>query len=167
MAEEGTIRAKGVGKDAKRHDLDAGRSPAGTPGLSNSSLQYGDVSKFEKGQQAVENTQRRQTAAPVTPGPTAPGVGAVEVAPDPVQFARTKLAGSAAEGFADRRLRTTDRKNWIPFMKRLASDPTASGILQRAYIDRIGRELRTPLGGQPQVLRQRDMDSRLREFNER
>ena len=165
--EEKTIRPKGVGKDAKRHDLDAVRSPAGTPGLSNSSLQYGDVSKLERGQQLIENTQPRQTSAPVAPAPVDPGVQGVEVAPDPVSFAKQKLAGSAAEGFADRRLRTTDRKGWLPFMKRLASDPTASGILQRAYIERIGRELRTPTGGQAQVLRQRDMDSRLREFNER
>ena len=89
MAENSPIRAKGVGKDAVRHDLD------GTPGLSNgSSLVQGEVSELEQGQQTLQDTQQAQTVQqnPVQQAPGAPAEGPMAV-PDAIQFAGQKIGG--------------------------------------------------------------------------
>lgn len=165
MAENSPIRPPGVGKTSKRHDLD------GTPGLSNSSLQYGDVKALESGQASVKNTVGDRSYMVPQASPT-PGQGAQQqagaqmVVPDPISFATQKLAGTAkSQGMAGGPLNTYDRKRWLPFLERIATSPTSSGVLQRAYIQRLSQEMNAPTGGQSAVLRQRDMDKRLREFN--
>ena len=153
------IRAKGIGKTAKRHDLD------GTPGLQGSSLQYGDVSAMEAGQKAVQPTVNQPPSTPQSsPVPPTGGTPAPMVAPDPVAFAQKKLAGTINDGVAGGRIQMRERSNWLPFLERIAASPTSSGILQRAYIDRLSREMRAPIGGDVGIIRQREMDERLRNF---
>lgn len=154
------IQAKGVGKDSKRHDLD------GTPGLSEgSSLNQGEVQQMEAGQQVVQNTQRAQQvtqdAPPSAPQPSDPNL----IAPDPVEMAGQKIGGSLAEagtGPLEERLSFT---NWLPLLRRLSVSPTSSGLLQRAFQERINKEMARPTGTKAALIRQRDFDSRLEQFN--
>ena len=158
MPENSPIRAKGVGKSAVRHDLD------GTPGLAGSDLQQGEVSQLEAGQKAVQNTQQVQ-AAP-TPTAPAPGEGANPMqVPDPIQFAMGKLGGGNLQEAGQEVLEKRDFSRWLPLLRRLAVSPTSSGILQRAYVERLSKEANRPLGGSATVIRQRDFDTRLEAFN--
>jgi len=146
-------QAAGIGKDSKRHDLD------GTPGLSGD-LQYGDVQKLEQGQKSVKNTVG---GAQATAAASAAPSGNMSI-PNPIDFAKQKVGGSL-DGAGQEIIDTPDFKRWLPFLQRIASSPTSSGILQRAYVDRLSREMSRPLGGSAAVIRQRDFDQRLREFN--
>jgi len=159
MPENSQIRAKGVGKNAVRHDLD------GTPGL-NSDLQQGEVQQLERGQKTVQNTQQAQQvqAAGAPQAPPAPGAGAMQV-PDPVQFAGKKLGGGDLSGAGQQVLKQQDFSRWLPLLRRLSTSPTSSGILQRAYVKRLSMEDNRPLGGSATVIRQRDFDKRLEQFN--
>lgn len=154
------IQAKGVGKDSKRHDLD------GTPGLSaGSSVQYGEGQELEQGQQAVQNTQGAQQvsqqAPPSTPSPSDPNL----IAPDPVSMAAGKIGGSldgAGQGPLEERVSFT---NWLPLLRRLSVSPTSSGLLQRAFQERINKEMARPTGTKAALIRQRDFDKRLEQYN--
>ena len=159
MPENSQIRAKGVGKNAVRHDLD------GTPGLAGSDLQQGEVSQLEAGQKAVQNTQQAQQVQANAPQPPpAPGAGPMQV-PDPVQFAMGKLGGGDLQGAGQQVLEQRDFSRWLPLLRKLAVSPTSSGILQRAYVERLSKEANRPLGGSATVIRQRDFDARLEQFN--
>jgi len=161
MAENSPIQAKGVGKDAKRHDLD------GTPGLSaGSSLEQGDVQQLEAGQQAVDNTQGAQSVslAPPPVAPQSPGADPF-AAPDPVEFAGNKIGGSlvgAGTGLLEEKISFT---NWLPLLRRLSVSPTSSGLLQRAFVERMSQEMNRPTGTKAALIRQRDFDNRLEQFN--
>jgi len=160
-AHNSRIQAAGVGKDSKRHDLD------GTPGLAGSDLQYGDVQKLEQGQKTLKNTnqardlpQSQAALVQSTAGPT-PNIGV----PDAITFAKQKLGGTSLEDAGRERIEVADFQRWMPFLERIASSPTSSGILQRAFVDRLSKELSRPLGGSAAVIRQRDFDKRLKDFN--
>ena len=161
--ENSPIQAKGVGKTAKRHDLD------GTPGLSaGSSLQSGDVQKLEAGQAAVQDTQVGQTISQA-PAPVAAQqnpANAAMIAPDPVDFAMQKIGGAdlagAGEGPLEEKLSFT---NWLPLLRRLSVSPTSSGLLQRAFVQRMTQEMNRPTGTKTALIRQRDFDNRLEQFN--
>ena len=162
MTTNSRIQAAGVGKNSKRHDLD------GTPGLSaGSSLNQGEVSQLEAGQARVQNTQRAQqvtqAAPPSAPQPNDAGL----IAPDPVQMAAGKIGGSlegAGAGPLEEKISFT---NWLPLLRRLAVSPTSSGLLQTAFLKRISTEMNRPTGTKAALIRQRDFDNRLEQFNGR
>ncbi len=162
MAENSPIQAKGVGKDSKRHDLD------GTPGLSaGSSLNQGDVQQLEAGQARVQDTQAAQAISPA-PAPVAPqgSQGAAFTAPDPIEFAGQKIGGQslagAGAGPLEEKLSFT---NWLPLLRRLAVSPTSSGLLQRAFVQRMTQEMQRPTGTKTALIRQKDFDNRLETLN--
>ena len=156
MAENSPIQAKGVGKNAKRHDLD------GTPGL-DSDLQQGEVQEMEAGQQAVQDTQSQQTIT--QPGVPPSQADAAMSIPDPVEFAGDKIGGSL-EGAGQAPMgEKLNFSNWLPFLRRLSSSPTSSGILQRAFVKRMTEEMKRPTGTNTSLIRQRDFDNRLEQLN--
>lgn len=163
MAENSPIRSKGVGKNSKRHDLD------GTPGLHGSDLQQGDVSQFEQGQKTVAATRGSQVLP--TQDQQQPQRTPVQrpdaqmPIPDPVSFAASKFGGNL-QGAGTQALTPKQFDRWLPLLRRLSQSPTSSGILQRAYLARITAEMARPTGGKATVLRQRDFDKRLEEFND-
>ncbi len=163
MAVNSRIRNKGVGKDAKRHDLD------GTPGLSEgSSLQQGDVQELEAGQQAVQDTQRAQSVtAAATPQAQPVADDGQFAAPDPVEFAGAKIGGNLAGAGTAPLENKISFTNWLPLLRRLAVSPTSSGLLQRAFVQRITQEMNRPTGTKAALIRQRDFDTRLEQFNGR
>ncbi len=153
------IQAKGIGKDSKRHDLD------GTPGL-DSDLQQGEVQQLERGQQVVQNTQQAQAASQVQAAgqPRAALPAQPMAVPDAVTFAGQKVGGSLAGAGQGPMGQTQSFSNWLPLLRRLAVSPTASGILQRAFVERLSVEMKRPTGGKVAVVRQRDYDERLEDF---
>ena len=157
MPTNSRIQAKGVGKDSKRHDLD------GTPGL-DSDLQQGEVQEMEAGQQAVQNTQATQNVAQ-SAQPRAALPAEPMQAPGAVEFAGQKVGGSlegAGTAPLEEKISFT---NWLPLLRRLATSPTSSGLLQRAFIERIQQEMNRPAGVKATVIRQRDFDNRLEQLN--
>lgn len=139
-------QAKGVGRNAKRHDLER---PA-TPGLHDSDLQQGDVQALEQGQRiAPRQTQQRgrtpQTQG--TPNGGASGVSGGMQIPDPIDF----LAGKNGPEFGPprpaRRLDASRAMTWLPLLRQLAAGPGASSALVSAFINQA--RLLSQAGAQP------------------
>jgi hypothetical protein len=154
MAENSPIQAKGVGKDAKRHDLD------GTPGLSDgSSLNQGDVQQLEAGQKVVQDTQQTQVAKAAQsagiPLPQAPAETAV-AAPDPVDFAIQKAGGGLT--VPDGSLSGINTAQWLPLTERLASQTQSSSMLRRAFVNMLSRIQSEPFAGSTEVVNKRELD---------
>ena len=84
-------QAPGVGKNAKRHDLEA---PA-TPGLHGSDLQQGDVQMLEQGQRVAPRPKKTQGAAAPAPARRNAPVGETPMeVPDPLEFAAGRIGGN-------------------------------------------------------------------------
>lgn len=141
-------QASGVGKNAKRHDLEA---PA-TPGLSGSDLQYGDVSMLEAGQAVAPIA--KQVMAPAAPSPAGGrggragvrGGGPGPAAPDPLEFATRKLGGTLGG-----RPETRKRRNMAGWSRLLQSMQTGnmSGALRAAMVEGISSAMRQPYMAEP------------------
>lgn len=148
MAVNSRIRAKGVGRDAKRHDLD------GTPGLSEgSSLQQGEVGQLEAGQKAVSDTQSAQVAGAALPqqAPSAP-----VTAPDPIGFAKGKIGGDLRVPVEE--LSRINTAQWIPMIEKMARSNSASPLLRRAYVNMLARLQNEPFSGSTAVVNKRELD---------
>lgn len=136
-------QAKGVGKDAKRHDLEA---PA-TPGLHGSDLQYGDVSELEQGQ-AVAPIAKQMNASgrttPVSPqgggGPRSILGGSGLQPPNPVEFAAQRFGGTLEQPMSGRRPSTA---GWSQLYHRLQGG-RMSGALRAAMIEQMSKALASP-----------------------
>ena len=138
MAQNSQIRSKGIGKDAKRHDLD------GTPGLSaGSSLQSGEVGQLEAGQKAIQNTQAGQAAGGGAPAGAAPS-GPTQV-PDPVSFAISKIGGGQP-ALPTQQISQADTSEFMPMLKRLASG-NSSSVLKQAYMQMVANIQQRPWSG--------------------
>ena len=124
-------QAPGVGKNARRHDLEA---PA-TPGLSNSDLQQGDVQRLEQAQKIAPRPKRQQGAASAQPrqrppqraGSAAAASGGMQV-PDPIQFASGKIGGQAVSP-GQGGMRQVDPMAWMPLAEMMAQTPNAGGTI--------------------------------------
>ena len=134
-------QAKGVGRNAKRHDLER---PA-TPGLANSDLSQGDVSDLEEGQRIapIQNQSRGQSPPLDRGGRTtssAQNRGGT-VVPDAIEF----LGGQQGNQFnvsTQTRAVTNERAlSWMPLIRSLVVGPGSSGLLASAFINQA-RELR-------------------------
>lgn len=158
-------QAKGVGRKAKRHDLERPK----TPGLHGSDLQQGDVQAMEQGQRiAPASTQRSGgtpprdggteigTALQLSQGEQPRGFGGLQnraqtmSVPDPIQF----LAGRNGQGFTrpnpQRRVDESRALTWLPILRQLASGPGASSALVNAFINQA--RLMSQHGGQPATI---------------
>ena len=130
------IRPKGVGKTAKRHDLD------GTPGL-RGDLQYGDVQKLEAGQRAVQATAYRQ---PQGGGAVANPASAPVVPPaDPISFAVSKIGGGTVQPPTGA-ISQLDPSKMAPLIARLAAS-NVSPIIKKAYIQFVQSINQQPVSG--------------------
>ena len=149
MPQNSPIQAKGVGKDSKRHDLD------GTPGL-DSDLQQGEVSQLEQGQKVVENTQGQASAGQPLPQQAASGP---VTAPDPVQFAESKIGGTLQA--PTQTLSRINTAQWLPMMEKLARSNGASPLLRRAYVNMLARLQNEPFSGSTAVVDKRELDAQV------
>lgn len=143
-------QAKGVGKNAKRHDLER---PA-TPGLHDSDLQKGDVQAMEQGQRIAP----RQVQGPPTPpqsstsqptqqmGIDRQNPGGMEV-PDPIDFLAERNGQEFNIPVPQRHIDESKAMTWLPILRQLASGPGASSALVNAFINQA--RLMQQRGGQP------------------
>lgn len=133
----------GVGKNAKRHDLEA---PA-TPGLHGSDLQQGDVSMLEQGQRVAPRPKRNQPAASAQPRPsgqqTVPQPGQMQV-PDAIQFASQKIGGQNPAQRIEP-MRRVDPTPWLPLMQSIATRPNGGGAIAATLMDLLRQYRANPV----------------------
>ncbi len=151
--------APGVGKTARRHDLEA---PA-TPGLADSDLQQGDVQALEQAQKIAPRAKRRQP--PAKGGATTPRSRTTingtpqHGVPDPLEFAGQKIGGDSV--LPDGGEVLLDAARWRPLLLAVASDPTASGPLTTMivnYISGIKDQAKNP---SVEIFPQHDMEEQI------
>lgn len=141
-----TPAAPGVGKSSRRHDLES----TATPGLSNSSLQQGDVSELEQGQAIAPRAGAKNVQGQAKGGQKqgkgqssrTPSTTGLEV-PNPIDFANQRLGGTLGQG-AQGQPQFIDVKGWLPILNRLISNPTSGGTLAQAYIQQLNQLIRRP-----------------------
>ena len=153
------VSAPGVGKNAKRHDLER----RNVPYLQGSDLQQGDVQALEQGQrvQPIKRTQppaaaRRGQArreASMRGGTTEGGVPT-----DPISFLAQRIGGTyrPKSGLVGRSRH--DYRAWMPLLEQLANSPGASGLLVSAYITRLHNMLSGPYIQDNQIIDMQDAD---------
>lgn len=150
----------GVGKDAKRHDLER---PA-TPGLHDSDLQQGDVSAMEEGQRIAPIREQPPAATSRRPRTAAPGIqrgGTQSDVPDPLDFLGERLAGTlSVDGLGEPR-RAADIHSFLPIVKRIATAPGASGVISQAYLTMLSNASKRPLLYETPLIDMQDADDRL------
>ncbi len=140
-------QAKGVGKNARRHDLE---KPKGTPGL-RGDLQYGEAQELEQGQRSIEKTTqgpaRPQTATQASQPVSAPSGSGPLQTPDPRSFMAERLQGTLQgsptlppEGAQVR------AEPWLPLIQAMATAPNAGGVLGAAYVGQLSAALGRPQG---------------------
>lgn len=145
-------QAKGVGADAKRHDLERPK----TPGLHGSDLQMGDVQALEQGQRiAPPATQQPAGQGPAQPASqTPPAQQRVATAPMEVPDAIDFLAEQNGPEFnlssPQRQLDSSAAMTWLPILRQLASGPGASAALVNAFINQA--RLMAQAGSQPATI---------------
>lgn len=150
------------GRQAKRHDLER---PA-TPGLHGSDLQQGDVQMFEQGQQVAPIGKKTQMPNPQR-GQSAPAGGgeaggfSMDV-PDPIEFAGRRFGGTfTGRPEAGAATRRADVEPWLPFMRALATNPTAGGALPSRYVEVLSNLQRQPNRPIRRVVNFNDLDDAL------
>ena len=150
--------APGVGKTARRHDLEA---PA-TPGLSDSDLQQGDVQALEAAQKVAPRAKRNQPPATGNaPARRRQGAqrGSEQFAlpvPDPVDLA-AKRAGDTARGQVGGG-RTVDPSTWLPLAEQLALAPNAGGAIVSQLANQLTQFRRRPIVSQANFIDLDEMD---------
>ena len=133
-------QAKGVGKNAKRHDLER---PA-TPGLAGSDLQQGDVQALESGQRIAPIKQNpRGQAPPVKGGSTSatPSRGTPPGAPDAIEFLGAQQGNEFNIPSPVGAVINERALSWMPIIRSLVVGPGSSGLLASAFINQA-RQLR-------------------------
>lgn len=151
--------APGIGKTARRHDLSA--QP--TPGLHDSDLQQGDVSRLERAQQIAPLPK---SSGPPTqaPPPTSQGGGGTGVqVPNPVEFAKQRFKGTLQGGASEIQPRI-DPAPWMPLFRRLSNAPNASGNLRNAMTAQLGSMIQRPTTGRSRLVDLDELDNDLSFF---
>ena len=140
-------KAKGVGKTARRHDLEA---PA-TPGVGNSDMQHGDRQRLEAAQQAAPRA-KKQAASGRTGGQTrsAPkrrrkAAGTTDV-PDPIEMAASRTGKDFDPSATVQPGPPVDPAPWMPMIREMAIDPGAGGAIANAYIRLLTARRQRPVG---------------------
>ena len=130
-------QAPGVGKNAKRHDLEA---PA-TPGVRNSDMQQGDRQKLEAAQKIAPRPKKGSPQAGAQPNRNQSG-GGMQV-PDPIEFAGGRMGGNAPTAGAP--MRQVDAAAWRPLVERMAYAPNGGGALAANLTDALTQFVRRPV----------------------
>ena len=105
-------QAPGVGKNSKRHDLEA---PA-TPGVRNSDMRQGDRQMLEAGQKVAPRPKKSAPRGSAGGGAPAAGGGGMQV-PDAIEFAAGRMGGKSAS--AGPPVRQVDTAAWRPLVERI------------------------------------------------
>lgn len=152
--------APGVGKTARRHDLEA---PA-TPGLSDPSIQQGDVQRLEQAQRVAPRRKRTQPpAAPQSKQPRQPAGGQQTMdVPDPIAMASGRIGGQVIPPMSAE-TEPLDVERWRPLMRELARNPHVSGPLTTTLFAQLTNMQNLPGSSGVRVVDQNAIDAVLTE----
>ena len=141
-------QARGVGRNAKRHDLER---PT-TPGLADSDLSQGDISDLEEGQRIapIQNQTRGQSPR-LDRGGTPATTSLVQnrdetVVPDAIQFLGDQQGSDFNLPVAEAGLDSTKIETWGPILRQLVSGPGSTGTLANALINQVRNLRQTRVG---------------------
>lgn len=141
-------QAKGVGKNAKRHDLER------APNVGGSDLQYGDRKRFEQGMKVAPIQQQPRGQTPEIARQTMTRDGVHEMSsmqlPDAIDFLSQKNGSDFTLPERRRQVDSSKALTWLPILRRLASGPGASSALVNAFINQA--RLVQQAGGQPATI---------------
>lgn len=158
-------QAPGVGKDSKRHDLEA---PA-TPGLHGSDLQQGDVQMLEQGQQVAPRPKRTQPSAQPRPArgvsqrspqPPSPSAAEPMQIPSGLESAKSRLgrgSGSPSLGGG----RHADPTAWLPLIEQMALTPNNGGAVYANLVNMLSAYRRRPVISQSILISMTEMDKQV------
>ncbi len=148
-------QAPGVGKTAKRHDLETPK----TPGLTDSDLQQGDVQRLEAATQAVPTQRPPTPSSSSKPRRTTSGGG--PEAPDPIDFIGGRGGGERFQGTGGGRIPLVDAGPWMPLIRTVAARPGAGGAVGAALVRLLTTQRSMPAQVQPTVLDRQELDADL------
>jgi hypothetical protein len=143
-------KPKGVGKTAKRHDLEAPKTPGiGSPDRGPTDLQQGDVQRLEAAKKAVPATRPKQPTGAARESSAASNRANLEI-PDAIDFAgQRKGQNLGAQGQGQE---PVDMSQWLPLIQALASTPRRSGPLATALLQQLSNVMQTPSAGRVRVV---------------
>ena len=142
-------QAPGVGKDAKRHDLEA---PA-TPGVRNSDMQQGDRQKLEAAQKIAPRPQKSTPKAGAQPNRNQGGGMQV---PDPIEFAAGRIGGEVPS--AGPHVQLGDPGPWLPLLEQMAANPSSGGNLKAGLTNMLAQYRRKPVVSQAIFIDMNEID---------
>ena len=158
-----TPRAKGVGKNAKRHDLER---PA-TPGITGTDLQYGEAKMLENGQKVAPRAGAKrqvnasgQKAAPKQRRSAAPA--GMAAAPDPLEMLAARKGGRRIGDDVPGGPRL-DVEKWSPLLREIARNPQVSGPLTTTIMQQLSNIARQPNSSSVTILDQNAAEVALEE----
>ncbi len=147
-------QAPGVGKTAKRHDLE---TPA-TPGLTDSDLQQGDVQRLEAATQAVPTTRPPSTTTSSKPRRN---TSSELESPDPIEFIGGRDGGKPFVGPQGATVPMVDIQPWLPLIQRVATQPGAGGAVGAALVRLLTTKRRQPINPTITVIDRQELDAEL------
>ena len=145
-------QAPGVGKDSKRHDLEA---PA-TPGVRSSDMRQGDRQMLEAGQKVAPRPKKSAPRGSAGGGaPAAAGGGGMQV-PDAIEFASGRIGGNAPA--IGEQARQVDPTPWMPLVRQWALRPNSGGALAANYYNMLTQFVQRPLVPRANFVDYNEMD---------
>ena len=148
--------APGIGKTARRHDLEQPK----TPGLAGTDLQSGDVGEFTQGQriQPIPGGGSRPKAVDTSkPRRTSSGT---EGTPDPIEFINEREGGQPFQtpGGAQP---LVDPTPWLPLIEAVAKAPGSGGAVGAALVKLLAMKGRQVMNPQATVIDRQELDHAL------
>lgn len=154
-------QAKGIGKTARRHDLEA---PA-TPGVGQSDMQQGDRKRLEAAQRVAPRPKKRnasgQTGAPPSKRRRSPQ-GSVET-PDPIDMASSRPGKPFDSSAATAPGPLVNPEPWMPMIRQMAINPNSSGAISEAYVRLLTARRQRTIGPSVNVVDTGELDDILLE----
>ncbi len=147
-------QAPGVGKTAKRHDLETPK----TPGLTGSDLQQGDVQRLEQAQKAVPTSRPPATSSSSKPRRQ---TSSQEETPDPIKFIGSRSGGKAFAGPGSATVPMVDIQPWLPLIQRVATTPGAGGAVGAALVRLLTTKKNMPINPQITIIDRQELDAEL------
>lgn len=148
-------QAPGIGKTAKRHDLEQPK----TPGLSGTDLQSGDVGEFTQGQRVQ----------PI-PGPARPqrtntskvrrNSSSEMDTPDPIEFIGEREGGQPFQEPGGTQ-NLVDPTPWLPLIEAVAKAPGSGGAVGAALVRLLAMKGRQAMNPQVTVIDRQELDAAL------
>jgi hypothetical protein len=151
-------QAPGIGRDAKRHDLEAGATPGlGGPDRGPTDLQFGDVQELEQGQQIVNQA----TGGPQKSSKPRRRTSSQMDAPDPISFIAGRSGGQPIGDPSASNRTAVDVRPWMPLIEQVAARPNVGGAVGAAYVRLLMKASRTPINPRATVIDRQELDEML------